>query len=509
MFIDARSLPAGEQLEADIAIIGAGAAGITLARALSETGLKIALLESGGLEWSEEAADLGAGELGEQRYGALEAVRLRYFGGTTGHWGGWCRELDTIDFEARDHVPFSGWPIAKTALSDFYPRAQSILQLGPARYDDFASVAAEAKADAPIAPGGAMETAVFEFSPPTRMGEVYRAEIEASAVACYLNATVIDIRLNDALSAATTLSVARDGGAPLTLAARHIVVACGGLSNPQLLLNCDSQMRGGLGNASDQVGRYFAEHPIVDAFASIFALTPATAAPFAWRDTQVGKQRFRPVFQPSDATRRAKSRLSSLITIAEPGPKFDPAKGAFEWWDGRHGSQETATALAQTIAANRPDKTPFHIHALNAGFETRPNPDSRVTLIDARDRFGARRIKLDWRLADADLDDYIASLEDLSRQFLNAGTAVMRIAPDARARFKGETVWGHHHMGTTRMGSDPATSVCDGDGRVHGIANLWVAGSSLFTTPGAANPTLTIVALALRLAAKLKQEMGA
>lgn len=509
MFIDARSLPDGENLDADIAIIGAGAAGITLARALGGTGLKVALLESGGLEWSEEAADLGAGELGAHRYGALEAVRLRYFGGTTGHWGGWCRELDAIDFEPRDHVSHSGWPITKADLAPFYPKAQTILQLGPARFDDFAGLAAEAGTVDPLAPGGAMETVLFEFSPPTRMGEVYRAEMEASGVAVYLNATVTDIRLDDALTTATLLSVARDGGAPLRLAARQVVLACGGLSNPQLLLNCDSQVAGGLGNAHDQVGRYFAEHPILDAFASIFALGPATTHPLAWRDTQMGPRRFRAVFQPSDATRRAANRLSCLATIAEPGPKFDPATGAFEWWDGRHGPQETATALAAALAANRPDKTPFHIHAINAGLETRPNPDSRVTLIGARDRFGTRRIKLDWRPDVADLEDYLASLEDLSRQFLASGTAVMRIAPDARERFHDETVWGHHHMGTTRMGADPKSSVCDGDGRVHGLSNVWVAGSSLFTTPGAANPTLTIVALALRLAERLKKEMAA
>ena len=281
MFLDGRTPPGGAALGADLAIIGAGAAGITLARALAGRGLKIALIESGGLEWSEAAADLGAGSLGEQHYGDLAYVRLRQFGGTTGHWGGWCRELDAIDFEPRDFVPLSGWPIAKSDLAPFYPEAQSILQLGPARYDDFAAVAAEAKAEAPIAPGGDMEAVLFEFSPPTRMGEVYRAELEQSDVAVWLNTTVSDIRLSDDLTTVTGLVLSRDGAPPLAMAVRHVVAACGGLSNPQLLLNADSQVAGGIGNARDQVGRCFAEHPIVETFAAILALGPATGAPFA------------------------------------------------------------------------------------------------------------------------------------------------------------------------------------------------------------------------------------
>ena len=428
-------------------------------------------------------------------------MRLRQFGGTTGHWGGWCRELDAIDFEPRDFVPLSGWPIAKSDLAPFYPEAQSILQLGPARYDDFAAVAAEAKAEAPIAPGGDMEAVLFEFSPPTRMGEVYRAELEQSDVAVWLNTTVSDIRLSDDLTTVTGLVLSRDGAPPLAMAVRHVVAACGGLSNPQLLLNADSQVAGGIGNARDQVGRCFAEHPIVETFAAILALGPATGAPFAFRDTSVGGRRYRPAFQPSAAARRAKGRLSTLVTINEPGPAFDPATGGFDRWDeARLGPQATGAAIAALSGAG-----PLRLHYLSAGFETRPNPDSRVTLTAARDRFGGRRIKLDWRLSDADLDDYLANLEDLGRAFAAAGTAVLRIHPGARARYPAGPSLGPHHQGATRMGDDPRVSVCDGDGRVHGMANLWIAGSSLFTTPGAANPTLTIVALALRLADRLKK----
>lgn len=504
MFIDARSLPDGEALDADIAIVGAGAAGLTLAIALEGAGLNVVLLESGGLEWSEEAQNLAAGELGAQTYATPETVRLRYFGGTTNHWGGWCRELDEIDFEKRDFVPLSGWPIAKAALTPWYAKAQGILHLGQARYGESEEVAAASNVSLPIPRNSDIEPVLFEFSPPIRMGEVYRDLIDKSLTRCFLNATLSDIRVGDDKGRVTALTVSRDGAKPLTLTAKHVVLACGGLSNAQMLLNADSQVSGGLGNGSDQVGRYFTDHPILIGYAALLSFAPEAGDAFATGEIASGGRRYRLAFQPNEAYRRAKRRLSCLATIEPGGPQF--VGGAYNRWEERwFGSQEIATALA---AFGKPGWTP-RVHMLNAGLETRPNADSRVTLTDARDRHGVRRLKVDWRLSDSDLEDYLANLADLGRAFAASGTGLVRIAPDARARYPAETSWGHHNLGTTRMGDDPAVSVCDGEGRVHGISNLWIAGSSLYTTPGAANPTLTLVALALRLADRLKHAGGA
>jgi choline dehydrogenase-like flavoprotein len=505
MFLDGRQVPSGTAPDVDLAIIGAGAAGITLARALKDAGFTIALIESGGLEWSEAAQQLGAGEVGAQRYGDLANVRLRQFGGTTGHWGGWCRELDALDFEPRAFVPLSGWPISKADLAPHYAAAQDILQLGPARYGDFTAVAAAAGAARPIAPDGAIEAVLFELSPPTRMGEVYRSELEQSAVQVWLNTTLSDIRLSDDLSHVTELRLARDGAEALTMRARHVVLACGGLSNPQILLASNSQIATGIGNGHDFVGRCFAEHPVIEDFAALIPLGPETGAPFVHGEIALDAYKYRLAFQPTQAHRRAAQRLSALMTINWPGPRLDPATGQFDWWDEhRFGPPETAVQLV-ALSGQRA----AHVHMLGAGFETRPNPDSRVMLATTRDRFGTPQIRLDWRLSDVDLADYLANLADLGGAFMAAGTAMVRIAPDAHERFRAETFWGHHHMGTTRMGHDPKTSVCDGVGRVHGLPNLWVAGSSLFPTTGAANPTLTIVALALRLAAHLKEALAA
>jgi choline dehydrogenase-like flavoprotein len=504
MFLDARSLPAGETLDADIAIVGAGAAGLSLAIALEGAGLKIALLESGGLEWSEEAQDLAAGELGPQTYATPQTVRLRYFGGTTGHWGGWCRELDDVDFEKRDFVPLSGWPISKAELAPWYAKAQGILHLGEARYGDSAEVAAASNVRLPIPRDSDIEPVLFEFSPPIRMGEVYRDLIGKSETRCFLNATLSDMRVSDDARTVTALTISRDGGAPLTLSAKHVVLACGGLSNAQMLLNADSQVAGGLGNGADQVGRYFTDHPILIGYAALLSFGPEAGDKFATGDIASGGRRYRLAFQPNEDYRRAKGRLSCLATIEPGGPQF--VDGAFNRWEERwFGPQDMAAALA---AFGKPGWAP-RVHMLNAGLETRPNADSRVTLTDARDRHGVRRLKVDWQLTDIDMEDYLANLADLGRAFAASGAGLVRIAPDAHERYPAETNWGHHNLGTTRMGADAATSVCDGDGRVHGLSNLWVAGSSLYTTPGAANPTLTLVALALRLADRLKREGAA
>jgi len=504
MFLDARSLPDGEALDADIAIVGAGAAGLSIAIALEGAGLKIVLLESGGLEWSDAAQDLAAGELGPQTYATPETVRLRYFGGTTGHWGGWCRELDAVDFEPRAFVPLSGWPISKDALTPWYAKAQDILHLGAARYGDSEQIAAASNVKLPIPRDSDIEPVLFEFSPPIRMGEVYRGLIEKSATRCFLNATLSDIRVSDDATSVSALTISRDGGAPLILSARHVVLACGGLSNAQMMLNADSQISGGIGNGADQVGRYFTDHPILIGYAAVLSFGPEAGGTFATSEISSGGRRYRLAFQPNENFRRAKGRLCCLATIEPGGPAY--ANGAFDRWEDRwFGPQETAAALA---AFGKPGWTP-RVHMLNAGIETRPNADSRVTLTDKRDRHGVRRLKVDWRLSDTDFEDYLANLADLGRAMAASGAGLVRIAPDARERYPAETNWGHHNLGTTRMGTDPTTSVCDGDGRVHGLANLWVAGSSLYTTPGAANPTLTLVALALRLADTLKREGAA
>ena len=144
--------------------------------------------------------------------------------------------------------------------------------------------------------------------------------------------------------------------------------------------------------------------------------------------------------------------------------------------------------------------------------EQAPNPDSRVSLVEERDALGLPRIALDWRLTELDKRSLQAGHQAVALELGRTGLGRLQIEDWLTADV---TTWtptltgGHHHIGTTRMSEDPARGVVDGDCRVHGIANLYVAGSSVFPTSGSANPTLTVVALALRLAAHLEQRLAA
>jgi choline dehydrogenase-like flavoprotein len=138
--------------------------------------------------------------------------------------------------------------------------------------------------------------------------------------------------------------------------------------------------------------------------------------------------------------------------------------------------------------------------------EQTPNPDSRVTLADDTDPLGLRRVRLNWRLTEQERRSFIANIRALGRELAAAGIGRLRpLLPD-------DGLWekvvggGSHHMGTTRISDDPKRGVVDRDCRVHGIDNLYVAGSSVFVTSGSANPTLNILALAYRLVDHLKEQ---
>ena len=495
-FLDARMLDSVTVLEPDIAVIGGGPAGISLALALADTKLNILLLESGGENFDPANQKMYGGSRSGLSYIALDAGRLRFLGGSSNHWGGWCRPLDAIDFEARDWMPHSGWPFPKKALEPYYRQAQALVEAGPWLYDK----AAEA-AQGPVLPlgDGGVYTSWFQFSKtrdselPTYFGHRYQDALKRAAkVMPLLNANITGIRLSpdakqvDHLDAAT-LNPQGGAGKRFTVKPRITVLAAGGMENARLLLVSNDVMKSGVGNQNDLVGRFFADNPTPRDVATLVCFAGAPASYYGSSQTLANGAILRATFAPADRFRRSHRVAGSLTTVEQPVELDEAGKAAVI---------TTAIALG-TDASNA------KAYSLGCGMELTPDPERRLSLTDEKDALGLPRLKLSMRVAESDFRLYRATLRELGRQLLASKAGMIRI--NRHDEWSKNMDWGNHHLGTTRMHDDPKQGVVNADGQVHGVGNLYVAGSSLFPTYGASNPTLNLIALTLRLADHLKK----
>lgn len=502
MILDSRDVVRESALEADVCIIGAGAAGISMALELAAGPHDVVVLEGGALEYDQKSQELydgpEEGTLIQQGSRYLASTRLRYLGGTTNHWHGWCRPLDPEDFEIRDWVENSGWPISGDDVEPFYPRACELLEISPFDYDQSTAGIYERL----LAGDDHFDTNFFHMSPPTRFGQRYRPQLEAAAnVRLVTDANVRSIEVEAEARHVTHLDVVRADGSPLPVRCRHYVLATGGIENARLLLNSNNVQPGGLGNDRDLVGRYFMEHPL-QRVGSIVIPYRRGSVPKTYsrsfvktRDNWVqGVIRARPAVQ-------RRLGLLNAVMVVTPQQLSDAS--------GLEGAIDELARDVRDLASLEPPESPDapYLGWIFVHSEQSPNPDSRVLLADDRDRLGMRRTRLEWRLTDHEW----RTLNGTSRLFLERlGTRL-----DARGSLLSEedkwsyANWSNHHMGTTRMSSDVATGVVDRECRLHGVDNLFVAGSSVFTTGGCSNPTLTLVALALRLSDHLKGVLAA
>ena len=493
-FSDARTIPPGTTFETDIAIIGGGAAGITLALALAEKPVRVLMLESGGTEYDEETQKLYAGSQTGTQYLSLEHSRMRFLGGSSNHWGGWCRPLDKIDFEQRSWVAHSGWPFTRSEIEPFFPRAQAFVEAGKYLYDDDQHWIEKFGAPVKLGAGG-VYTSWFQFSKtrdselPTYFGSRYGSDLKrVPHLTVMLYANVTNIGLAHDANSVDHLDVATLTGRKFKVKSKCVVLATGGIENARLLLASNDVMMQGIGNGYDLVGRYFADHPIPRETATLVVFNEDDLAPYYGDSEDLDGVRFRATFAPTDEFKRSRSVLGSLTTVENKVDLDDLGRAA----------------VAATASMLGVDASSAQAFALGCGLEIEPDPDRRLTLDHERDALGMPRLKLHMTLSNSDLARYRDTMKEMGRQLLASRSGMIRLDRSTRDSWMSVMDWGNHHMGTTRMSADPRTGVVDADCKVHGVANLFVAGSSVFPTYSASNPTMNLIAMTLRLARHLK-----
>lgn len=495
-FIDARSIPPGTILQPDIAIIGGGPAGITLALALAQTPFRVMLFESGGLDFDTKTQTLYSGMVAGVSYLPLDASRMRYLGGSSNHWGGWCRPLDPIDFEKRAWVAHSGWPFGINELQPYFKRAQALVEAGTWSYDGAAR--AMTATAAPLALGdGGVYTSWFQFSKtrdsvlPTHFGERYADDLKrVPNLKLFLHANATHLHLSGNAASLDSFDVATVSGRKFSVKAGTSVLALGAMENARIMLASRDVATAGVGNANDLVGRFFADHPIPRDTATLVSFD-GDLAPYYFNAQEVNGALLRAAFAPRDEFKRSNNVLGSLTTVESPVELDELGKAAV-----------ISTALALGVDANS-----AKAFSIGCGLELEPDPERRLTLTDERDALGMPRLKLSNRISDSDFARYRQTMKELGRQLLAARSGMIRLNYRTRAEWVSALDWGDHHLGTTRMHVDPRQGVVDANSRVHGMSNLYVAGSGVFPTYSASNPTMNLVALTLRLAEHLKAKM--
>lgn len=522
MITDMRLVGDRSALEADLCIIGGGAAGIAIAREMSRTRMRVVLAESGGFHPDSSVQSLYEGENIGQAYGAsLDACRSRYFGGSTNCWGGMSLPLSEWDFSGRSWVPYSGWPIGYQDLKPYLVRAHALCDRGPYLYGREVAESVHFK-EQPFEPG-LLDLHFWHMNRYWRPSKIrfahkFGEELRAARnITVLLNANITNISTDEAAALVRHVEARTLEGKTVLIKAKWFVLACGGIENARLLLASKETNQRGVGNDHDLVGRFFMEHPHI-ACGSV-SIEPGQNSIYDYaRLWRLGRSRCRPGLSLSPIAQERNRTLSASISI---DPALDP-QGAWALFQkarerlaNRNGAFPSPRSMLRALTQSREMAQHFYHRAVSGSWpvkgvrrfvlyvrsEQSPNPLSRVYLSNERDPLGMQRVCLDWRLNEIDRKTLMLISRIARDEFTRLGLGCLTEADWARngawpPRFDA----GPHHMGTTRMSDSPLDGVVDRNAKLHGVNNLYIAGSSIFPTSGHANPTLTLLATSLRLA---------
>ena len=519
-FFDSREFPTDTVFDYDVCIIGAGPAGISIAREFANSTTKVVVLESGGLWLEEDIEALNTLIVSGHTYPPAGS-RLRLFGGTANHWGGHCAPMTEGSLKKRDWIEYSGWPFGIEELNPYYKRAHEVIEIGP--YDYRCEPTAER-----------LGLNLFPFDPQVvksqlsryhaqNFGPRYAEELDAAPnITVFLYATATSINLDEHKRSVSDVEVATLAGNRFEVRGKVFIVAAGGIENARLLLLSDRDMARGLGNQNDLVGRFFMDHIAYDNGLILPSNQDLEAVRFYAQENYLeGDYDVRGHLILSDPILE-KLRIAEYRVELQTGFSrryFSSVRSSAKVrrfllsLDVEFVSLEDVLAIVKDLGS--PIKymagdfgAPFVYGFLNHVEQT-PNPDSRVTLSNERDALGQRMTKLHWDVRKVDIEGIVKSQKVIAREVGRSEIGRMNVyIPDEIDAIPPGVRAVKHHMGTTRMNPDPKMGVVDANCRIHGIENIFIAGSSVFPTSGYPNPTLTLTALALRLSDHIKSELA-
>jgi choline dehydrogenase-like flavoprotein len=527
---DLRTLPDETLIEADLCIVGSGPAGLSIAKEFANTSIQVLVLESGGLTEEMDTQSLYEIEsVGVPRVMQQDIIRSRIFGGTSHVWTGRCAPFDPIDFESRSGVPYSGWPLDRQTLDPYLERAGVNLGLGPHCYDDRLWQHFQVQRPTPLLDTNLIQPTFWQFSKSRhdagesmRFGRHFMPD--APNIQVLLHANVTHINTNQAGTQVESLEVRTLEHKRACVKARAIVLCCGGIENARLLLASNRVWPNGVGNHQDTVGRFLMDHPgcVLGRF------DPQQAAPVQdrfghyWLDHAAGRHVYLQGWALSPEIQTREGLLNCAAFIEQYPAEDDPWNAMrrlrlatqqrrlstahlADGWAIASQPHRLAAGLYRRMK-HRPPLIKAKAIDLYCLVEQSPDPESRVTLSDRKDALGMPLSKLDWRISEQERQTVrrLGQLICQELQRLGLPQPVLADWLDAQENWRSQFVDRAHPTGTTRMSVNPKEGVVDSNCQVHGVAGLFIAGSSVFPTTGHANPTLMLVALSIRLADWLK-----
>jgi choline dehydrogenase-like flavoprotein len=514
MFKDLKDFSSNSILEYDICVVGSGPAGISVAKQLLDTDHRIAILESGGLDPEAEYQELNEGKNSGSSFLSLDSSRLRCFGGAGKLWAGHCAPFKSTEFNKKPFIPLSGWPISFSDLKTYYKQAAKMLGISYEKFYDksfLGNTFTEKSFKEFNRDNSFISANVLQYSNVNNrdLAEKYRMDFEFSInTDVIFHSTVTQLNLTNNAKGVDSVSIADLNANKAIIKAKIFVLACGALENPRILLMSDKIYKKGIGNSNGFVGSCFMSHPGVGGIAQVHKTSSEECISYDKKNNSYG------VFFEISSNERSKQEILRHSFGLTP---YKDLLDRHTYTSGKFFSEgiklfknfnliSSIKKFVCEIKDLREQEYSPKNWSLGVGIEQPPRLSNNLKLHTTKDDLGMPKINMHWdNIGKIEKDTIVKSVKIMARELGLLGTGKIKFT---NALLSGESYKIddpiNHHIGTTRMSDSSKTGVVDKNCKVFGISNLYIAGSSVFSTSSIVNPTYTIVALSLRLGKYIK-----